>query len=79
MTGCATGYDGSPTQSSLTCESTGQWTTPTGCTIKGMFCFLFFSFVYMVSGNQSADRLVGRLSLSLGRGNGPERGQDCFI
>ena len=35
ITGCATGYDGSPTPSSLTCEASGNWTAHTGCTIKG--------------------------------------------
>ena len=34
ITGCNTGYDGSASMT-LTCEASGSWTTPTGCTIKG--------------------------------------------
>ena len=34
ITGCDAGYDGSASQT-LTCEASGSWTTPTGCTIKG--------------------------------------------
>ena len=35
ITGCDPGYDGSASQT-LTCEASGSWTTPTGCTIKGI-------------------------------------------
>lgn len=32
---CAVGYEGAASPSTVTCEATGAWTNPTGCTIKG--------------------------------------------
>ena len=36
LTGCATGYEGSPTSSLLYCEASGSWTAHEGCIIKGI-------------------------------------------
>ena len=33
---CATGYDGTASPTTVTCEDTGSWTTVSGCGIKGM-------------------------------------------
>ena len=32
---CATGYDGTASPAQVQCEASGNWTTVTGCTIKG--------------------------------------------
>ena len=34
---CATGYEG--TAANITCTDAGTWSTQTGCTIKGNFCW----------------------------------------
>ena len=32
---CATGYDGTASPAQIQCEASGDWTTVSGCTIKG--------------------------------------------
>ena len=37
---CAPGYDGTASPSTVTCMDSGDWTTVTGCTIKGTITLL---------------------------------------
>ena len=40
---CATGYDGTASPTQVQCEASGDWTTVTGCTIKGKTLILYAS------------------------------------
>ena len=33
---CASGYEGTASPATVSCDSTGSWSTVTGCTIKGI-------------------------------------------
>ena len=37
---CATGYDGTASPASITCEASGSWTSLSGCTVKGNMDFI---------------------------------------
>ena len=40
---CATGYDGTASPTSITCEASGIWTSVSGCTIKGINNLLYLT------------------------------------
>ena len=37
---CATGYSGTASPATITCEDSGSWTSVSGCTIKGSADFI---------------------------------------
>ena len=44
---CTTGYDGTASPTTITCEASGSWTTVSGCTIKGNTDFVQILLKYI--------------------------------